>query len=99
MRRNRISLLAIVVAALLGIAGISCQSSSPPPAPTPSSQKVEVNVDHFQSVAQPSLPNAYIVTQKVIAGAQPEGDEGFKALRDLGVKTIVSVDGAAPDVE
>jgi protein tyrosine phosphatase (PTP) superfamily phosphohydrolase (DUF442 family) len=33
------------------------------------------------------------------SGSVPEGDDGFQSLRDLGVKTIVSVDGAKPDVE
>jgi protein tyrosine phosphatase (PTP) superfamily phosphohydrolase (DUF442 family) len=45
------------------------------------------------------LHNAHIVTDKVISGAQPQGDAGFEALRALGVKTIISVDGAKPDVE
>lgn len=46
-----------------------------------------------------SLHNAHRVTNKVISGAQPEGEASFKALADLGVKTILSVDGAKPDVE
>jgi protein tyrosine phosphatase (PTP) superfamily phosphohydrolase (DUF442 family) len=53
----------------------------------------------FAPVGDPALlPNAHVVTARVIAGAQPEGDEAFRLLRDLGVKTIVSVDGAKPDV-
>lgn len=52
----------------------------------------------FEPVASHDLENAYIVTSKVISGAQPEGDAGFKALADLGIKTIISVDGATPDV-
>jgi protein tyrosine phosphatase (PTP) superfamily phosphohydrolase (DUF442 family) len=47
---------------------------------------------------QHDLENAYILTDKVIAGAQPEGDRSFDVLRELGVKTIISVDGAKPDV-
>jgi protein tyrosine phosphatase (PTP) superfamily phosphohydrolase (DUF442 family) len=45
------------------------------------------------------LPNAHRVTAHILSGAQPEGDAGFKQLADLGVKTLISVDGAAPDVE
>jgi len=45
------------------------------------------------------LPNAYRLHEKVISGGQPEGAEAFAELRALGVKTIVSVDGAKPDVE
>jgi len=47
---------------------------------------------------QVHLLNARYVTDKVISGAQPEGDAGFEALKKMGVKTIVSVDGATPDV-
>jgi protein tyrosine phosphatase (PTP) superfamily phosphohydrolase (DUF442 family) len=46
-----------------------------------------------------TLPNAHRVTDNILSGAQPEGDAGFKQLADLGVKTILSVDGATPDVE
>lgn len=35
----------------------------------------------------------------VISGSGPEGDAAFDQLASLGVKTIISVDGAAPDVE
>jgi protein tyrosine phosphatase (PTP) superfamily phosphohydrolase (DUF442 family) len=35
----------------------------------------------------------------VFSGAAPEGDAGFARLKALGISTIVSVDGAAPDVE
>ena len=45
------------------------------------------------------LPNAIQIHQKVISGGQPDGEEGFRELRDLGVRTIISVDGAKPDVE
>jgi protein tyrosine phosphatase (PTP) superfamily phosphohydrolase (DUF442 family) len=53
----------------------------------------------FPSITTPNLPNAHRVTDKVFAGAQPDGDQGFKDLKALGIKTIVSVDGSAPDVE
>ena len=45
------------------------------------------------------LPNAYRIHAKVISGGQPAGDEGFRELAALGVKTLISVDGAKPDVE
>lgn len=47
----------------------------------------------------PGVENAYRVTDRILSGSQPEGDEALEALRKLGVKTIVSVDGTAPDVE
>lgn len=33
------------------------------------------------------------------SGSVPEGDAGFASLKALGVRTIISVDGAVPDVE
>jgi protein tyrosine phosphatase (PTP) superfamily phosphohydrolase (DUF442 family) len=45
------------------------------------------------------LPNAYQVTNNVISGGQPDGEAAFKQLQELGVRTVISVDGAKPDVE
>jgi protein tyrosine phosphatase (PTP) superfamily phosphohydrolase (DUF442 family) len=45
------------------------------------------------------VQNAFRVTERIYSGSQPEGDAAFAALAKLGVKTIVSVDGAKPDVE
>ncbi len=44
------------------------------------------------------LPNAIQIHPKVISGGQPEGDAAFAELRAIGVRTIISVDGAQPDV-
>ncbi len=43
------------------------------------------------------LPNAYRITQDVISGGQPDGEAAYQELSELGVKTIISVDGAAPN--
>jgi protein tyrosine phosphatase (PTP) superfamily phosphohydrolase (DUF442 family) len=53
----------------------------------------------FPPLPTSALDNARYVTDKVLAGAQPEGDAGFAALKRMGVKTIISVDGAKPDIE
>ncbi len=46
----------------------------------------------------PAKHNLITVTDKIYSGAEPDDDEAFESLRALGVKTIVSVDGARPDV-
>jgi protein tyrosine phosphatase (PTP) superfamily phosphohydrolase (DUF442 family) len=51
-----------------------------------------------ERIASVVLPNAYRVADKVISGGQPEGAAGFAQLRALGVRTIISVDGATPDL-
>lgn len=44
------------------------------------------------------LPNPILVHEHVISGGLPEGPEAFQELADLGVRTVISVDGAKPDV-
>jgi protein tyrosine phosphatase (PTP) superfamily phosphohydrolase (DUF442 family) len=53
----------------------------------------------FAPVDEASLPNAIRVHERVISGGVPEGEKGFAALEKLGIRTIISVDGAKPDVE
>ncbi|MCB9854121.1 MAG: hypothetical protein H6818_00430 [Phycisphaerales bacterium] len=47
----------------------------------------------------PGLPNVVAYATGLFSGGAPEGDEGFETLRSMGVKTILSVDGAQPDVD
>lgn len=47
----------------------------------------------------PGIHNLFAVGTNVFSGSTPEGAEGFAALAKLGVKTIISVDGAKPEVE
>lgn len=58
-------------------------------APRPAIAKVESN----------NLPNLIKVNSLVFSGGLPEGDQAFKSLSELGVRTIISVDGAKPNVE
>jgi len=39
------------------------------------------------------------VTPRLFSGSQPEGDAAFAELARLGIRTIISVDGARPDTE
>ncbi len=50
-------------------------------------------------LAAKNLPNAIQLHERVISGGQPEGEEAFRELRELGIKTVISVDGAKPDTE
>ncbi len=64
------------------------QASAEPPAPTQSPQPIE----------KPGLHNVHRITDWLISGSSPDGAEGFRSLRELGIKTVISVDGARPDV-
>jgi protein tyrosine phosphatase (PTP) superfamily phosphohydrolase (DUF442 family) len=45
------------------------------------------------------IHNLMKVTERLYSGSEPHGEEGIASLQKLGVKTIVSVDGAKPNVE
>ena len=45
------------------------------------------------------IGNVLRVFTDVLSGSQPQGDEGFDSLAKLGVRTVISVDGAKPDIE
>jgi protein tyrosine phosphatase (PTP) superfamily phosphohydrolase (DUF442 family) len=47
----------------------------------------------------PGIENCFEVTPRLFSGGQPEGNAGFASLKTLGVRTLISVDGAPPDVE
>jgi len=47
----------------------------------------------------PGLHNVLRVDDRLISGSSPDGDAGFASLHQLGVRTVISVDGARPDVE
>ena len=45
------------------------------------------------------LPNAYRIHERVISGGEPDSEAAFQQLIALGVKTVISVDGARPQVD
>ncbi len=45
------------------------------------------------------LPNLIQVLPQVLSGGLPDGEAAFRELADLGIKTIISVDGMKPDIE
>src|SRR5687768_5858134 len=72
------------VLVLIVVAG--CGAPTPgPDRPGPTAVEVE------------GLHNVYRLSDRLYSGGGPEDDAGFAALQTLGVKTVVSVDGAAPD--
>ncbi len=67
-------------------------ASDAPAAPAAAASQAGEHDDH-------ALHNVHHVSEHLISGAVPEGDAGFDELAALGVKTVISVDGAAPDLE
>lgn len=62
-------------------------------------QKATSTTSPFSALHLTGLENVHRVTEKVTSGSQPDGEKAFASLRDIGIKTIISVDGAPPDVE
>jgi hypothetical protein len=50
------------------------------------------------AVEAAGLHNVFRITENLYSGSSPDGEEGFRSLQKLGVRTIISVDGMRPDV-
>lgn len=69
------------------------------PLPESSGEQKRTTVDASGQQAHEPIHNVMEVAPGLISGSVPEGEAGFVALAARGVKTVVSVDGATPDVE
>lgn len=76
--------------AALGLAAIGGFAAETQRAPLPDGVK-RLNI--------PGVHNAFAIGTNLLSGGTPETDEAYAALRVLGVKTIISVDGAPPDLD
>ncbi len=85
MPREVVALVALVlVLAGLAVGWAVWSPAPPPPAPVP---------------PPVGLENLRQLNGHVLSGGTPDGAEGFASLQRLGVRTVLSVDGAAPEVE
>jgi protein tyrosine phosphatase (PTP) superfamily phosphohydrolase (DUF442 family) len=85
---KRLLLILLLMAVLTGVeVGASELGSGAPLRP------------EVRAIPARGLNNAFALSTNLFSGAAPEGDEGFEALQKLGIKTIITVDGSAPDVE
>lgn len=73
--------------------GAGQASTDPPPLTIPSAQ-----TEPLRSPL-PGIHNLNRISAHIYSGSEPHGDEGLASLQKLGIKTVVSVDGAKPDVE
>lgn len=79
------------------IAVVGCQPE-PEPAPVFHSSAAEAP-DEVRPVHIHGLRHVFRVSDRLFSGSSPDGDAGYAALKRLGVKTIISVDGARPDAD
>ncbi len=94
MRNQGMFSMSRLLIVLLGAALFTgCREALPsalaePPTQTQSPQPIE----------KPGLHNVHRITGWLLSGSSPDGTEGFRSLKELGVKTIISVDGGRPEV-
>lgn len=92
-------LFRFVVLCTLSIPVLSCsdkpaasQSATPPPIALPAQ-------DATKPQDYPGVHNVVAFGHGLYSGSVPEGDSGFDSLAAMGIKTIITVDGAQPDLD
>lgn len=100
MKVNRVALLFLLIA----VAGRGAIPSEPTQATQGTSTKAAdesgttTHTTKIEKMEAKHLPNPVRVHSNVISGGLPEGDAAFAELKNLGIKTVISVDSAKPDV-
>lgn len=80
-------------------AAIAPDAIAPVPAVATGSAPPRPSIDTAAPVDAPGLHNVVAFAPDVLSGSVPEGDAGFDSLKAWGVLTVISVDGAVPDLE
>lgn len=74
-------------------------AAEPPLAETPPQAVTSVPEVRIQKLNHPDLENLHQIHSGLYCGGSPHNEAGWQKLRQLGIQTIISVDGARPDVE
>lgn len=100
-----IALLALAACAS-GSAGKPDQTAALRPVPPPMTgvknayeQAAATPLPKVKPIELPGLHNVFKLSCRIVSGSEPEGEKAFVELEKLGVKTILSVDGSAPNLE
>lgn len=59
----------------------------------------EATFQRVEELHAEGLHNLFRVSERLYSGSQPEGETGFESLKKLGIRTVISVDGARPEIE
>lgn len=93
MRTVNLRLLPCLLALLVSCQRQATDPVGPDQATNPAEKAATVASEH------PGLHNVFPIGDKVISGSSPEGRAGFQSLHAMGIRTIISVDGAKPQVD
>ncbi len=72
----------------------SCSWLKPPKSVVPGRVTAEPKKRKYDG-----LDNVLLVADGLLSGSEPDGEAGFDSLSRMGVRTVISVDGARPDIE
>ena len=75
-----------------------CQSQNADIRTGESNEKINDHV-RFHSLSRPGLHNVFQIDDLIYSGSGPEGKRSFDALKKMGIKTIISVDGTQPNLK
>lgn len=105
MRFHRLLAFSVLASAAATAALTSCAQTSPNrPSSTPARPAATAPASGIpastapNSVDLPGLHNVVGYADGLVSGGAPEGESGLHTLVAMGIKTVISVDGAAPDV-
>ncbi len=90
MLRSSVGMVSLFCCLVLGCVSVEIRAEEKPPSAT--FQKIE-------ELHADGVHNLFRVSERIYSGSQPEGDTGFASLKKLGIKTVISVDGARPEIE
>ena len=93
MRTVNLRLLPCLLALLVSCQRQPTYPTGPDQPAEPAEKAAPVASDH------PGLHNVFPIGDKVFSGSSPEGRAGFESLHAMGIRTIISVDGAKPHVD
>lgn len=82
---------------LFGFAVVSLAANRQVQTPTEPTGKGETKAPERLEIR--SIENTFRLSPRLYSGGDPHGAEALTALKELGVRTIISVDGATPDVD
>lgn len=98
---TRVAGLGVALSSLVSIAGLlgcrSDRSAHADSAPAAAVEAPRMTDDKPRDYA--GLHNVVAYHDGFYSGSVPEGEAGFRALKALGIRTIISVDGAEPEVD
>jgi protein tyrosine phosphatase (PTP) superfamily phosphohydrolase (DUF442 family) len=96
---TRASVAAVALCLCATALAFANDNANPPAIPNTTDASPKVGAEPDPSADPAGLHNVMKLSNHLYSGSEPHGDEGFASLAKLGIKTVVSVDGAKPNVE